>query len=466
MKNFRLYLGGMAIFAMLFTSCSKDDESSLIDNEGETATLSFGAALNDLITNRSQQKQESIGDFPECADDAPAYVHVVLEGDENVGTMEDPLMIPVNDTPFDEDGDGVAEYFTEESSDLELSPGNYSLEYFAVYNDSDELIWLAPTNDGDFGEWVDTPLPIDISLGAGVKKYVDVEVLCFDNRFVNEYGYLFFDLNPQEAIEFCIFGNYCPPSGRHYPAEFSVDVWLWEDGEATTQIHENLTNSVTLNDDGDYAGDPLCLFLPDTSDDDEYYFEITLLSSDAYGDVEEEIIRQGVITDMEVREFFDGDDNLEYWHFREGCETDDDPPIFQEPGDDATHYKACLYPENGSEVFGFAYFRLLDNELRATVLATNLENGPHAQHIHVNEDCDDAGGVLFGLPEEGGDWPVATGTFGNLDYNRIFTLTGEQVTDLSNLEDRTINIHGMTVDDEYNAGIVVSCGAIDLHDFD
>ncbi|MGY5850518.1 hypothetical protein [Salegentibacter sp. F14] len=463
MKNFKLFLGGFAIFAMLFTSCSKE-ETPVIDNGSEKAVLSFGTLLNDLVTTSRQQADLGI---PTCVDDTPAYVEVILTGDQNIGTEEDPLVIDVNPTPIQEDGQDV--WFTQESGDLELTPGSYTLTYFAVFNEGGDMIWLAPTTDGDLADFVDNALPLDINLGAGVKKYVDVEVLCFDDRMVNEYGYLFFDIIGKQAIEFCIFGNFCPPSGRHYPAAFSVDVWVWEDGEKGTQLYDDLGNSVELNGDGDWAGTPLCMALPDTSGDDEYYYEITLLSSDAYGNVEEEIIRVGSISDQEVKSFFDGEDNLDYWHFREGCETGDEPPIFQDPREDAKHYKACLYPENGSEVFGFAYFKLDDDMLRATVMATNLERGmdrPHPQHIHAGDDCEDSGGPVFALRKQNGEWPLAHSMWGSLNYNREFNLSADELTALGQLENRTINIHGMTVDGEYVPGIPVACGAIDLHEFD
>ncbi|MGY5846860.1 hypothetical protein ACW6QP_05525 [Salegentibacter sp. HM20] len=452
MKNFKFYSLSIAIIAMLFTSCSKED--SLIDDVGgEKATLSLGAVLNDLVTNRAQLKQ-AIADIPECSDAAPAYVEVVLTGAQNVGTNEDPVVVQVHPSPIQEDGQDV--WFTQESADLELTPGSYQLQHFAVFSGGDDLIWLAPKAGSDMAHFVDNPLPIDINLGAGVKKYVDVEVLCFDDRDVNLYGYLFFDIIGVKAIEFCIFGNYCPPSGRHYPAEFSVDVWVWNDGQRGDQLYDGVTNTVELNDDGDYAGSVACFQLPDRSGLDEYYFEITLLDSDAYGDVQNRIIRRGVITDDVVRSFFGEGKTLDYYHFREGC-GEDGPPIFEDPDDEATHYKACLYPTDDSYATGFAFLRLMGNTLDVTVMATNLEaNKSHMQHIHQNAECDDAGGILWPLDDGDGTYPVAN-AMGQVIYTQSFDVTGETL----NLDDRTINLHGKTIGGSYNAGYVVSCGAID-----
>lgn len=453
MKKFNTYIACIAVFALLFTSCSKDDENNL--KNSDTATISFGPILNDLLNSR----QAEGGDIPGCSDGDAAFVSIILsqDGTQVVGSTDDPFEINLVDNQL----------FTEDVPELELQAGDYTLDYFEVYDAQGNLLWVAPRTGGDLAGFVDNPLPLDVSLGVGVKKYVEVNVICFDDRLVNEYGYLFFELDANQAIEFCIFGNYCPPDegGRHFPAEFSVDVWMYEDGQRGTQLYDDLSNSVTLNEFGDYAGTPLCVALPDTDGLDEYYFEVTLLESDAYGDVQERVIRAGVINDDEVKNFFDGPNNLDYYHFREGCDGDDSPPILPDPADDAEHYKACLKPVNNSGAIGFAYLRLEGNVLETTVMATGLEsNREHLQHIHENADCDNAGPPILSLDEEDGSWPVASAGFGDIVYHRTFTLGSNGIPDLSTidpLENRTVNLHGMTVDGSYNAGIVVACGEVD-----
>ncbi|MGM0934965.1 MAG: hypothetical protein ACQEWD_16165 [Bacteroidota bacterium] len=326
MKNFKYYFSAIAIFAMLFTSCSTDDESSVIENQ-EQATLSFASALNDLMDNATKQ---SVGDLiPLCSDDAPAYVHVVLTGEENVGEMGDPLMIPVNETPIEEDGEMV--YFTEESADLELTPGDYQLTYFAVFSEDDVLIWIAPTLGGELADFVDTPLPLDISLGAGVKKYVDVEVLCFDDRLVNEYGYLFFDIIGKEAFEYCFFVNYCDDDGRHYPGYYEVTITL-DDG---TVLYDGVTNTVSTEGE-DPSAEPLCFALPNIAsygDDVEYiHYEVTLLDWDGvYGTVGD-YTESGSLSRNDIEANFDGDDNVDYEHIRFNC-GDTPPPADDDDGD-------------------------------------------------------------------------------------------------------------------------------------
>lgn len=149
---------------------------------------------------------------------------------------------------------------------------------------------------------------------------------------------------------------------------------------------------------------------------------------------------------------------------------------------------------NGSGVSGSAELTLMGDELTVKVYATGLEpNMVHPQHIHGftgnkgNSTCPtpaaDTNGdglidLVEGLPSYGGvllelyvpidEFPVADEN-GILTYQRTFTLgesefaeEGELITqsDLSPLQNRTIVLHGMTVDGEYVATLPVACGQI------
>ncbi|MDX1760586.1 MAG: hypothetical protein R3218_00360 [Christiangramia sp.] len=473
MKRISYYLCYVAVLAMVFTSCSKE-EDNLVSNDTDKATLSFGAILNDLA--KSNNKQSTTDDLPECTDGATAaYVEIALyEGATAVvGTTEDPFRVDLVN----------GQVFTEEVPELELEPGTYSLEHFMVYDSAGNLLWVAPRG-GVLAEFIENPLPLSIELGAGVKKYVDVSVLCYDDRDVVEYGYLFFDIDTNKAIEFCVFGNYCPPSGRHYPAEYSVSVWSGTNASGTA-LYTNVSNTTGYYDNGDFYADPLCFALPDTEGLDEYYFEITLRSSEEYGDVTERVIRRGVINDDIVRNFFDGEDNLDYYHFREGegC-GDDSTPIFEDPESDTEYYKTCAYPINGSKSVALTYLELDGDILKATVLAAGVTpDMTHPQHIHgldsgANATCPPAsadanndgyislveglpyyGGVKLALDNEDGTFPMANAA-GFYTYQRTFDLNGADF----NWENLAVVVHGMYVGEEYVATMPTACGEVaNLH---
>ncbi len=313
MKNFRIYLGFIAVFALLFTSCSKDEATG--ESSSDKATLSFGAMVQDLAAKAST-KQSTLDDLPDCSNDAPAYVEIVLMqgGNDVVGSTEDPYRVDLV----------AGELFTEEDAALELTPGNYVLDHFAVYNADGGLIWIAPRTGGALADWVENPLPMDISLGAGVKKYVDVPVLCFDNRDVNEYGYTFFELDATQVYEYCFFANYCDPSGRHYPARYSVDITI--DGEP---VYTGVINNVDINDDGDPYADPLCFDLPilaEYGDEAYIHYTVTLLDWDGVYDAAAMAPIEGDLSAADIIANFDGTDVVDYNHLRFGCDDNGEQP--------------------------------------------------------------------------------------------------------------------------------------------
>ena len=149
---------------------------------------------------------------------------------------------------------------------------------------------------------------------------------------------------------------------------------------------------------------------------------------------------------------------------------------------------------NNSGVSGSAELTLIGDQLTVKVNAMGLEpNMVHPQHIHGfadnkgNSTCPtpaaDTNGdglvdLVEGLPSYGGvllelyvpidEFPVADAN-GVLTYERTFTLgetefeeEGELISqsDLSPLQNRTIVLHGMTVNGEYIATLPVACGQI------
>lgn len=314
MKNFKNYLACLTVFALMFTSCSKDDAA--VDSTTEKATLSFGAIVTDLVAN-STNKQSDLGDLPECSDAPPSYVEIVLmQGEDYIVGGDAPYRVDLV----------AGQIFTEEDAALELDPGQYSLEHFAVYDAMGNLTWIAPKG-GILAQFVDNPLPLNIDLGAGVKKYVDVSVVCYDDRDVNEYGYLFFEFDTTRAFEFCFFANYCLPNGRHLPARISVEFSI--DGTVIYAAEENI-NNVGVNNFGDNFADPICFALPDLpgyGDDVEYLdYTVTLLDWDNVYDAPDNWTITGSLSRNEVTANFDGDDRVYYEHLRFGCDGNNPPP--------------------------------------------------------------------------------------------------------------------------------------------
>jgi len=329
MKNFKFCIAYLAIFAMFLTSCSKDEVSGVQqDPNTKMATLSFGAVLNDFVANRAALKAPLTGDVPVCSDAAPVKVRVALkdsdgmwvagEDGDNGGFIEIPVI-----------SNGQDGWMTKESSDLELPEGMYSLEYFAVLDAGNNILWIAPREDDTYGpanfaSFVNDALPIDINLRVGVKKYIDVEVLCYDQRFAEEYGYLFFNFTVVNTATLCIFGNYCNEIGRHFPAKFGVEAWIYS-GDPLNPKGASISTEEMFNETGFYENPteayarPLCIVLPDTDGVDTYYIEINILDFTGVYDAPEGLQQTLIITDAEVMALYNNGTNS-YYHFREGCE--------------------------------------------------------------------------------------------------------------------------------------------------
>lgn len=320
MKKIRNYFASVIVIALVFAGCSKEENQGVVNDDSQTATLSFATVLNDL-TNKARLNKAHVSGFPECSEAAPAYVIVSITGDGYNGPEN--LEIAVSQNPGDYDNDGEAEYFTLESSELELTEGAYTLTDFAVYDTDDNLIWVAPKNGSTLANYVDNALPTVINLSAGTKKYVDVEVLCYDKRMVNEYGYLFFELETKVALDFCFFANYCDDNDRHFTAMYSVNIWYGTDHTGAV-LYSNVSPSAQQTTDGEYFTEPVCFALPtpaDGVDDDEayLYYEVTLMPWAGNYATPSTMVKSGMLSLDDIQGNFDGDDDVDYEHIRFGC---------------------------------------------------------------------------------------------------------------------------------------------------
>lgn len=321
MKNFKLSLAYLAVFAMIFTSCSKEENTQLTDEN--SVVLTFGAVLNDLANRASKQSQ--FDQIPTCSTAAPDRAVIGLTVD---GQVWDDVEV---DILMDSNG-----YFTAYTEDLKIHvPGaggvSVTVTSFMVYDAGNNLIWVAPTG-GNFAAYVDNPLPLNFNLQRGTKPYIDIEVLCFDRRTVNEYGYPFFDLVPTVVYPLCFFANYCPtPDGRHYVGNYSLDLW-YDDGDTRIQIYSDET-PVTNVVGGEYQARPVCVVVPGApegfgADEDYLFYVITPLDWPAnYGDISNTPMAEVGLSWNDVSALLNADGTTnEYLHVFINCDNGNGPP--------------------------------------------------------------------------------------------------------------------------------------------
>jgi hypothetical protein len=326
MKKLNYWAAYLVVLTMIFTSCSKDENDVMETPQAQDLIqLQFGALLNDFS---SKQATKDHLDPPACSETAPSYVHVALQYpddswvDGKDGDNEQFIQIPINWNP------NTLLWETAYSPVLGLPAATYSLEYFIVYNSLNEVIWVAPREGGAYEDYVPNPLPEDIVLVAGSKPYFSVDVLCFDTRQEDAYGYIFFDLNTYRAEnDYCIFVNYCDRveggDGREYPAKFMVEAWKDAfDGNQSININPNM-NVISAGP----AASVLCFNLPVLQGDDTHFIRVTVMDHQLLPyNVDEQ---NPPIYEFEVSQS-DIEDQLlltpKYDHIRLNC-----PPIIDEP---------------------------------------------------------------------------------------------------------------------------------------
>ena len=336
MKITKLPIRLLLAFTILLFGCSKEDDN--LTSPNDKSYLSFSVMLNDLVGQMPYKQMQP--ETSPCPTGSPAFVEIVIRMGEIyvAGTEGSPLRMELDPGSHDTNADGIPDPHTKESAALELAEGIYTLDYFTVLDAEENVIWLAPVKEkpsGPLDPMASHTLPLNINMGAGVTKYQDVEVICFDERNLNDYGYIFYDLNGFQVIEFCIFGNYCDANGRH--AEFMLfetDVWKYSGDPMAPKgalLHEDLQNQVIITDYEDYADTqsfPLCFTLPDGPGGDEYYVEITQVQLGA----QDILIRSGLISDIDVRDLFRDNGTIDYFHFIEGeCDIEDEPVLLNDP---------------------------------------------------------------------------------------------------------------------------------------
>ena len=333
MKKLKIGMSCLAIIALLFTSCSKDEGATPGDDPNvQSVDLTFGAALNDLVNRAAAVNKAHFSEIPDCSGTDPDYVELEISYDGQAAETMGVLTIDILT-------DGT-DFFTAYSDLLKIPVADddaveVTLNSFKVFNDQAELIWLAPVDDDDDGVndyegYVNDPLPIDFMVADGTKPYIDVEVLCYDRRMVNEYGYPFFDLVPGKLYPVCFFANYCPsPDGRHYVGYYSIDIeYEDENGQRISLYNSPQTPDVAA--DGS-AADPLCLVVPespfDNLDTEYIFYTVTPLDwPESYGDIDNTPLPEVGLSWNDIDKYLqldDNDDTVDYIHLFIGC----DPPI-------------------------------------------------------------------------------------------------------------------------------------------
>jgi hypothetical protein len=106
---------------------------------------------------------------------------------------------------------------------IKLDPGTHTVYEFLVMDDmgngigdDDEIYMATPENGATFSEYSEPDVPFDITVTAFAKTEVDVEVLCFQDKYYLEFGFEWFAITEIVVREQCFFGDFCVEDPAEY----------------------------------------------------------------------------------------------------------------------------------------------------------------------------------------------------------------------------------------------------------
>ncbi|MBO2544759.1 hypothetical protein J0871_10070 [Salegentibacter sp. BDJ18] len=447
MKKIIRFSLGIILILFCVVSCTKEEVGKELEESHAVGKLSFGSVLSDLANRNQLNKQTSSDsyDIPQCSNENPLFVRVAIkvkdESDNWVwykNSHQDKIEIQVNPNGTDLDNDGNSDaWFTQESADLELEEGEYSIEYFAVAtaagNDEADIIYMAPRiPDGDldytqsiqYHNFVDNPLPIQVKIRPGVKYYQPVEVLCYEEHYAFAFGYLFFDFNTTNLIYLCTYGNVCDEDQKHMPAQFKMKVWKDSNEADLLVVAQNERKTFSDENGTHYYTDALCFPLPEI---EEYYAKIWIVEDET-----EILIREGSFNAEDLANIYQEEQQHYYYHFREACcdeadnfdllddltenegECEEEPQDPEEPED-------CVPCDNdeGGKIKELTVKYLGDDAINLVV----THNGPDSPYEIFNGDVNKDEEILLpGEATNGGHpipsiWTELKFTISDISYN-------------------------------------------------
>jgi len=176
----------------LTQSCKKD----LPTMGTEKGQLQLSLNQTDFQTGLKDVGFDSV---PECSDLGWSYAKFVINGD----TIKTGLITMADGTVNTEP--------------LQLDVGVYTVTRFWVFNDNgtpndesdDILIRAAPLPGSTYYPLVANALDISVEIQAFKKVNYVIDVLCYEELFYEEFGFVWFTLNDVVVHQICVFGDVC-----------------------------------------------------------------------------------------------------------------------------------------------------------------------------------------------------------------------------------------------------------------
>jgi len=209
----------LIVGVLTFQSCEKTT------GKQKTYDVSFDLAGLPKVTSTDLNKRNGKEDpievgvnesgYPECSTEAVAYVIVTIDG------VEYKL--------------GMTALSPSQTEVVQLAAGSYTLEGVDVYDQYDNLIYVAPSTASiEVTEAGLLGVPMKLTFEEWTKTKVNVDVVCWHEYSHKVYTWGWLELKYYEIKHLCFFGDVCTKFYENFgqtqydfPAEFDV-AWQYE----------------------------------------------------------------------------------------------------------------------------------------------------------------------------------------------------------------------------------------------
>ena len=215
MTKFSIRFSLILAISFLFLGCDKNDDLDLPSEDSVgVGVLSFG--IVPISNTRNMEIGNSWDKQAECSNSQLKFVRIALKdsqgkcyyGNSDSGFFEmemDPIGLDTNEDEIEDT------WNTRGDKKLLLPVGNYTVEFFAVTNDTgknSEIILMSPRrgdagNSMQYSNYVKTSLPLQFTIREGMEHYIPLEALCFRKDLAFDFGFIFFNLEDTNPFYLC-----------------------------------------------------------------------------------------------------------------------------------------------------------------------------------------------------------------------------------------------------------------------
>ena len=213
-----------ALLSAIFVGCEKHEDSQNI-NEFTEQEIQFG------ITPIYSDNLKSGHELPHCTEAVPDHAEIKVEIDGVSYTFTPDV--------FEIDGQWYTEVFK-----LKI-PGqvqDVTVTQFFIMDDEGNKIQATPKDGTPFAPFVEKPLDFEFPVTGIEKIEVEIEVLCYNEKYYAEFGFYWFAFDRKAINKLYFFGDLCTKYFQDYvdedgegyhnldskfdlPAIFKVEVW-------------------------------------------------------------------------------------------------------------------------------------------------------------------------------------------------------------------------------------------------